>query len=113
MLPVGGAIGMKTEAAVQDLASGEWRVRAGCEDEFVVRWTEFLEWTKANAPGFLAARLIRDTGDGAHFVSFAEWESRAARLAWRDLPEFPLKFGACRALCDEMRGADYALAAAV
>jgi heme-degrading monooxygenase HmoA len=104
---------MKTVTAAQSLASGDWHVRPGREDEFVAGWTEFLEWTKANAPGFLGARLIRDAEDGTHFISFAEWASPAVRQAWRGLPEFPIKFGACRALCDEMRGRDYELAAAV
>ena len=104
---------MSRETVVQRMVSGDWRVRRGSEAEFIARWREFLEWTKANAPGFLGARLIQDTGEPTHFVSYAEWESGAARQAWRALPEFSVKLGACRALCDEMRGADYDLAAAV
>ena len=104
---------MSREPVVQTMVSGDWRVRRGSEDEFITRWTEFLEWTKANAPGFVAARLIQDTEERTHFVSFAEWESGAARQAWRGLPEFSAKLGACRTLCDDMRGADYDLAAAV
>ena len=34
-------------------ASGDWHVTAGSEDEFVQRWTEFLEWTRAEHPGLV------------------------------------------------------------
>ena len=98
---------------VQNLASGDWHVRAGCEADFIARWKDFLDWTKANAPGFLGARLIQETDDALHFVSFAEWESHLARQQWRGLPEFGPKFNACRELCVEMRGANYDLAAVV
>jgi heme-degrading monooxygenase HmoA len=111
MLLPGGETSMTT--AVKTLVSGDWRVRKGSEDEFVQRWTEFLEWTKANVPGFIGARLIRDADEASHFISFAEWEDPDARQNWRGLPEFATKMGACRALCDEMRGANYDLAAAV
>jgi heme-degrading monooxygenase HmoA len=101
------------ERTVQNMASGDWQVRRGSEDEFIARWTEFLEWTKASAPGFLGARLIRDTEQPTHFVSFAEWESGAARQSWRRLPEFASKMGACRALCEDMKGGDYDVAVVV
>jgi heme-degrading monooxygenase HmoA len=104
---------MRGEVAVQSWASGDWKVRKGSEEEFIKRWKVFLEWTKASAPGFLGARLIRDGQEPAHFVSFAEWDSDEARQHWRGLPDFASKMGACRALCDEMRGSDYELAAEV
>ena len=98
---------------VQNLVSGDWHVRAGCETDFIARWTAFLAWTKSTAPGFLGARLIRDTEEPLHFVSFAEWQSDSARQRWRGLPEFGPRFNACRELCVEMRGANYDLAAEV
>ncbi len=104
---------MKTQAAVQNLVSGDWKVRPGAEEEFVARWTDFLEWTRASAPGFLGARLIRNTTDPCHFVSFAEWESPSARQAWRELPEFSAKLNACKGLCEDMRGVNYDLAVAI
>jgi heme-degrading monooxygenase HmoA len=88
-------------------ASGDWHVREGSEDEFVPRWKEFLEWTRDNAGGFHEAMLIRDSGDPRHFVSFARWESAEEQGAWRSLPEFPQKMGACRELCEEMKGGSY------
>ena len=43
----------------------------------------------------------------------AEWESGAARQSWRRLPEFASKMGACRALCEDMKGGDYDVAVVV
>jgi heme-degrading monooxygenase HmoA len=100
---------MNITTTVQNYASGDWRVRAGAEDEFIARWTEFLQWTRAEAPGFLMARLICDPEDPAHFVSFAEWENLAAIQRWRGLPDFGAKMGACRSLCEEFRGSNYTL----
>jgi heme-degrading monooxygenase HmoA len=104
---------MKTTTDVQNYASGDWRVRRGAEQDFIARWSEFLHWTRAEAPGFLSASLIRDAEEPSHFVSFAEWETLDALLAWRRLPEFAARMGACRALCDDMRGSNYSLAVQV
>lgn len=101
------------KTVVQNLVSGDWHVRAGAEEEFVLAWKAFLDWTRASAPGFLGARLIRDLDDPRHHVSFAEWESHAARQAWRARPGFAERMGACRALCEDMRGANYDLVAAM
>ena len=55
----------------------------------------------------------RDAEERAHFVSFAEWDSIDALLAWRRLPEFAARMGACRALCDDIRGSNYSRAVQV
>lgn len=68
--------------------SGDWQVRAGSEDAFVARWTEFLEFARASAPGFVSARLFRDATDACHFVSIGEWQSEATQAAWRGMPGF-------------------------
>ncbi len=94
-----------------DFASGNWVVRAGCEDEFVARWTEFLQWTRAAAPGLHSVHLIRDLEDSRHFVSVASWDSADAMQRWRSVPEFAERLAACRALCDDFRGSSYTLAA--
>ena len=94
-------------------ASGNWMVTQRREDEFVKRWTEFLEWTRASFPALRAAQLIRDEDDSRHFISWAGWESADAMQAWRSRPEFADKLGACRALCDDFRGSSYTLAANV
>ena len=104
---------MTTESAVKTMVSGDWYVKAGNEEAFVARWLEFLQWTKANAPGYLGARLLRDGEDPQHFVSIGEWTSHETRQAWRGLPDFPKYMGPCRALCDDMRGVNYDLAASV
>ncbi len=94
-------------------ASGNWIVNHGRQGEFIARWTEFLEWTRASAPGLLSAHLIQDSDDPIHFVSFASWESQEAMRTWRSLPDFATKLSACRALCDDFRGSTYTVAATV
>lgn len=88
-------------------ASGNWQVTAGKADEFIDRWREFLEWTRAENPGFEWARLIRDRDDDHHFVSFASWSDAEARDAWKQGPEFGERAGACRGLCDDFRGGNF------
>jgi heme-degrading monooxygenase HmoA len=94
-------------------ASGNWIVTPGRDSEFVQRWTEFLEWTRASASEFGSAVLIRDAEDRNHFISFASWESVEALRSWRSQPEFAAKLGACRALCDDFRGGNYLVVATV
>ena|SRR5436309_130551 len=66
-------------AEPQAHASGNWHVAVGNESEFLARWQEFLEWTKASIPGFITASLLRDSEDPRNFVSVAKWESPDAR----------------------------------
>ena len=94
-------------------ASGSWVVIPGKEEEFIARWTDFLEWTRKDAPGLRWARLIQDADDSRHFVSFASWETLESLLSWRSLPEFGPKMAACRELCEEMRGSNYAVVVAI
>jgi heme-degrading monooxygenase HmoA len=94
-------------------ASGTWIVTTGREEEFVRRWTEFLQWTRSTFGELGTAQLIRDEETPGHFVSFATWKSIPALLDWRSRPEFAERLGACRALCDDFRGSMYRLAAMV
>lgn len=94
-------------------ASGNWIVTAGAEQEFVKRWTEFLEWTRAAFAECRGAQLIQQSDDSRHFISFASWDSSDALRSWRSRSEFAEKIAACRALCEDFRGRDYTLAAAV
>ena len=94
-------------------ASGNWVVTKGREEEFVRRWTEFLQWTRASFDELGSAHLIRDEETPAHFVSFATWQSVEALREWRSRPEFALRMGACRALCDDFRGSSYTLAVVI
>jgi heme-degrading monooxygenase HmoA len=67
--------------AGQQYASGNWTVKAGSEDEFVARWIEFLSESTKTAEGFRTARLLRDSDDPRHFLSFSEWADAGARDA--------------------------------
>jgi len=93
----------------EHFASGNWHVTKGKEEEFVAAWTEFLQWTRKSQPGLVRAELTRDTADTNHFLSISEWEDTTSRDAWRKSADFEKKFGAARALCDEMTSADYEL----
>ena len=97
----------------KDLASGTWHVANGNGSDFVKRWTEFLEWTRDSAPGFLRGILMQDEADANHYVSVAFWESKATRAAWQSSAGFGEKLAACRALCSDFAGASYELASAV
>jgi heme-degrading monooxygenase HmoA len=94
-------------------SSGNWLVISGQEPEFIARWTEFLSWTKQNAPGLVSAQLIQDSEDPHHFISYSSWDSDEALQRWRSMPEFASKLGACRVLCQDFRGTNYRLAAFV
>lgn len=96
-----------------DFASGSWVVQPGRETEFVSRWEEFLQWTRAEVTGIRYAMLLRDSEDGSHFVSLAAWDSTDALLAWRSLPGFAERLTACRRLCDAFQGSSYRLVTAV
>jgi heme-degrading monooxygenase HmoA len=104
---------MKETGMQTPYSSGNWIVTSGHEKEFVERWTEFLEWTRSSYAELQTAQLIQDHADPRHFISFARWDSADALNQWRSRPEFATKLGACRALCDDFRGSDFALAAAV
>lgn len=88
-------------------ASGTWKVTEGKADEFIERWTEFLQWARKTQPSLITVSLLRDTNDPRHFVSIAEWTDAASRKAWKDSDGFAEHFGAARALCDDMYGSDY------
>jgi heme-degrading monooxygenase HmoA len=93
--------------------SSNWLVKDGAQTSFVESWTDFLEWTSHTVSGLRWAMLLRDGDDSRHFISMAEWETPAQRDAWRNHPGFAAHLGPCRTLCDEFRGADYALVASV
>lgn len=64
---------------------GVRHVREGRGDEFVSAWTEFAQWTKANAPGARWAKLLRDADDPNRFVTIGLWDSTDAIDPWRSL----------------------------
>ena len=94
-------------------ASGNWRVTEGNEEEFVTRWTDFLEWSREQVPGLENATLIRDEQDPRHFVSMATWADVGSRRSWQSHPTFAEKLGACRSLCDGLDSGSFELAALI
>jgi hypothetical protein len=59
-----------------------WRVKPGQDDEFVVRWGEWVDWS--HAQGLVAkARLLRDLEHAHTFVSFGPWADIDAVRRWR------------------------------
>jgi len=40
----------------QSYSSGEWSVRTSSEEEFIERWTTFIEWSLNNAKGAESSR---------------------------------------------------------
>ncbi len=84
----------------------DWHVKTGREDEFVERWCEALEWLGNTfaGDGFERARLVRDEHDSSHFVSFIEWEDRAAIDRWDRHAEKGPRQLALAQLCDDVNG---------
>ncbi|MBT2515776.1 antibiotic biosynthesis monooxygenase [Arthrobacter sp. ISL-30] len=88
-------------------ASGRWQVVPGREDEFIVRWKEFLEWTRLHHPAMIDASLLQEVTTQSDFISFSEWKNADARDHWKHDPGFAVKMSACQALCQRMVGKDY------
>jgi quinol monooxygenase YgiN len=99
------------EMTGRSYSSGEWLVRQGSEEEFIERWTTFIEWTLNEAPGAVSFVLVRSTEEPRKFLSLGAWESLQAQEAWREMPRMQVMLGHCRALCDEFDTHRYTLAA--
>jgi quinol monooxygenase YgiN len=99
------------QKTAQSYSSGEWLVRAGSEEEFVQRWTIFIEWSSNNAPGAVSFVLVRSTEEPRKFLSLGAWENQAAQDAWREMPRMQELLGQCRELCEEFEAHGYTLAA--
>jgi len=85
--------------------SGDWHVRDGSEDEFVKRWTSFVDWARENARGHFL--LIRENDAPRHFVSVGTFDSPDDVKTWMTAPEFQDAFRACGDLCDSYHGSAY------
>ena len=99
------------ESTDRSYSSGEWDFRAGSEEEFVQRWTTFIEWSLENAPGAGSFVLVRSTEDPTKFLSLGSWESQEAQQAWREMPRMQELLDQCRQLCEEFDTHSYTLAA--
>ena len=95
----------------QPYTAGDWMVKAGEEEAFVEKWTAFVDWSQKTIAEARSFFLIRDTEEPRHFLSFGSWMDERAVSAWRQMPEFAELLGACRALCEQFEGRDYAVAA--
>jgi quinol monooxygenase YgiN len=96
------------QKTTQSYSSGEWSVQAGSEEEFIERWTTFIEWSLDNAPGAESFVLVRSTQEPGKFLSLGAWENQEA---WRQMPRMQELLGECRQLCEEFEFHPYTLAA--
>jgi heme-degrading monooxygenase HmoA len=92
--------------------SGRWVVKAGGEEEFIKRWTEFTDWSLEHAAGAENFSLIQNASDPTLFLSFGAWRDTDSVEGWRGSDEFRQRLGRCRELCEEFEAQDYALVAA-
>jgi heme-degrading monooxygenase HmoA len=103
--------GQQMEKTAQSYSSGQWSVRAGSEEEFLERWTTFIEWSSDNAEGAESFVLVRSTEEPRKFLSLGAWESQQAQEAWREMPRMQELLGQCRQLCEEFETHTHTLAA--
>jgi heme-degrading monooxygenase HmoA len=75
---------------------GVWNVKQGHADEFVAAWRDFADWSLANAPGAMWAKLLRDANDDHRFVSVGPWASLDAVEGWRSLDGWSERIGRIR-----------------
>ena len=94
-------------------SSGRWLVQAGSEEEFVSRWTTFIEWSLNNAPGAESFVLVRSTENPRRFLSLGAWENQGALEAWQQMPRMQELLGQCRQLCEEFEFHPYTQAASL
>lgn len=78
-------IDQEVEVTVTPYAQGVWQAKPGRGDEFVAAWTEFAQWTKANAPGAQWAKLLRDVENPNRSVTIGPRESTESIDRWRSL----------------------------
>lgn len=82
---------------------GVWQVQPGRADEFLAAWSEFADWTEANAAGAGWVKLLRDLDDPDRFVTVGPWASLEAIEAWRALPGWRERVSAIRGLLADFR----------
>jgi heme-degrading monooxygenase HmoA len=99
------------QKTAQSYSSGEWLVRADSEEEFIQRWTTFIEWSLDNAEGAESFVLVRSTQEPRKFLSLGAWESQEAQQAWREMPRMQELLSRSRELCEEFETHAYTLAA--
>lgn len=93
--------------------SGNWRAKPGSEQAFIDAWRELADWTFANVEGASFAKLLQDTDDPGHFLSFGPWASEEAVAAWRAHPGFIERVARITELLDSFQPSTYTMAAEV
>jgi heme-degrading monooxygenase HmoA len=76
-------------------------VKPGGEEEFVRRWSEWVEWSHReglDAP----ALLLRDAEDPRTFISFGPWQSVQAVRNWRALAGYQERVARLREVVDRL-----------
>ena len=82
---IDGATAKREELMEKPYTHTTWRVKAGSEDEFVRRWSEWVDWS--HREGLEApALLLRDLENPQAFISFGPWANMAAVRNWRASP---------------------------
>jgi heme-degrading monooxygenase HmoA len=99
------------EKTGQSYSSGEWLVQPGSEEEFIQKWTNFLQWSLNNAPGAVSAVLVRSAEEPRRFLSLGAWENQEALERWRQMDQMQELLGQARELCEEFEAHFYTLAA--
>ena len=84
-----------------------WQVKDGKQEEFVGRWTTFLNWTRETQDGLIAAQLVADEQDRQRFLSVGEGHDSTARKAWQEAPQFMELFMPCLEVCDDVQSSQY------
>jgi quinol monooxygenase YgiN len=105
--------GQEMQMPGHSYSSGRWLVQAGSEEEFVSRWTTFIEWSLNNAPGAESFVLVRSTENPRRFLSLGAWENQGALEAWQQMPRMQELLGQCRQLCEEFEFHPYTQAASL
>ncbi len=76
-----------------------WHVLPGMEDEFVQRWSEWVDWS--HRQGLQAdARLLRDLDHPGTFVSFGPWVAIEDVRSWRAEPGYQERVARLRQVVD-------------
>ena len=89
----------KEDTAETHYTHTTWHVQASHEDEFVRRWSEWVEWSHReglDAP----ALLLRDVDDPHTFISFGPWQSITAVKSWRALTGYQERVARLREVVD-------------
>lgn len=93
--------------------SGDWLVKAGCEEAFAEKWRELAGATAAEIEPGARQVLLRDLENPRHFRSFGKWQDNDEIVQWRDGTVFGRRIGELYELLESAAPAVFEVAAAV